>query len=172
MWIREYTMKLRYLLLALILSNGLSLSYAQCYNHRLAVQGALATGGNLSIGLVDYTEISEIGLTVSGKYSSSPGSTRTVTPVLFAGLRNYLCQQTYFAYGLDLAGTFGRRNGCNIRSDYQVGPYISLEYMLTCHLMLAGWIQPYQYHYEKFCWSSTTTHSFFNTGGIAINYLF
>lgn len=142
-----------------------------CWN-RLAVQGAISTGGNLSIGLVDYTEKTEIGVTISGSVNNARRETRTVTPVIFGGLRNNIWNNTYFAYGLNVVGTFGREHGQRIQSDYQGGPYISLEQMLTCHLMLSGWILPYQYGYVKTGGSSTTTNSFFNSGGIGLNYLF
>lgn len=144
---------------------------AQCCD-RLAIQGAMATGGNLSIGVVDYTERTELGLTLSGNYNNASHSTKTITPVIFGGLRQNIWNRTYFAYGLDLVGTFGRNNGQRINSDYAIGPYISIEQMLTCHVMLAGWIQPYQYQYQRIGGVSTTTNSFFSTGGIAINYLF
>jgi hypothetical protein len=141
-------------------------------SNRIAIQGAIATGGSLGIGLVNYTEKTELGLTVSGKINNSSMQTKTITPVIFAGLRKSLSQLTYFAYGIDLGSTFGRDHGVNIESSYQIGPYISIEQMLTYHVMLAGWIQPYAYQYEKKGGTSTSTNNFFNTGGIAINYLF
>ena len=139
---------------------------------RFGIQGAMATGGNLGIGIVNFTPVTEIGLTVSGSVNNAPDETRTITPVVFAGLRKSLCEHTYFAYGIDLAGTYGRIYGQKIDSDYGVGPYISLEQMLTPHLMLTGWIQPYQYHYQKRDWQSISTNNFFSTGGIGLNYLF
>lgn len=143
-----------------------------CNSSRFGIQGAIATGGNLGLGIVNFTEKTEIGLTVSGKYNNARYQTKTITPVIFAGLRNHLCQCTYFAYGLDLVSTFGRNNGRTINTDYQVGPYISIEQMLTHHVMLAGWILPYQYSYQKVCCVSTSTNNFFGAGGFAINYLF
>lgn len=140
---------------------------------RIAIQGAIATGGTLSIGIVNYSETTELGFTISGTYNNASQPTRTVTPVIFGGFRKSIRELTYFAYGLNLVGTFGRNNGDTIKADYQVGPYISLEQMLTTHLMLSGWILPYQYSYQKTAGnSSTSTNSFFNSGGIALNYLF
>lgn len=158
-------------------------SYATCSKetchlfskNRIAIQSALATGGILGIGVASFTEKTELGLTVSGSVNnSSRNQNKTITPVIFGGFRKALGQSTYFAYGLDLASTFGKTQGNTINSDYQIGPYISLEQMLTTHFMLAGWIQPYQYHYQKNSGSSTSTstNNFFSTGGIAINYLF
>lgn len=148
-------------------------SQACCYpSNRLAIQAAMATGGVLGMGLVNFTETTELGLTLSGNYNNARCSTRTITPVLFGGLRQNICCNTYFAYGIDLASTFGQQHGLSIHSDYHVGPYISIEQMLTPHVMLAGWIQPYQYAYERIGCSSVSTQSFFSTGGIAINYLF
>jgi len=140
---------------------------------RIAIQGALITGGIFSLGLEQFTDKTEIGASVSGSINNQSSPTKTVTPVIFGGLRQALCDRTtYFAYGVDLAGTFGEDHGQHIKADYAVGPYISLEQMLTDHVMLAAWIQPYQFEYKKVGASSVSTQSFFSTGGIAINYLF
>jgi hypothetical protein len=139
---------------------------------RLAVQGAIATGGNISIGLVTYREKTELGFTIAGKINNSSNQTKIITPVIFAGLRKAMKENTYFAYGIDFASAFGKESGETINSNYQVGPYISLEQMLTHNFMLSGWIQPYQYEYKKVGGSSTSTNNFFSTGGLAINYLF
>jgi hypothetical protein len=93
-------------------------------------------------------------------------------PVIFGGFRKALYEKTYFAYGLDLIGTFGQDHGKSIKADYGIGPYISLEQMLTHNIMLAGWIQPYQHSYQKIGGTSVSTNSFFSTGGMGINYLF
>lgn len=141
-------------------------------SNRIAIQAAIATGGNLGIGIVDYAETTELGLTISGTVNNASNQTKTISPVIFGGLRKALGEQTYFAYGIDLVSTFGRDHGSHINSDYAVGPYISLEQMLTSHIMLSGWIEPYQYHYVKIAGTSTSTNNFFSSGGIAINYLF
>lgn len=163
-------MKLRFALLLSLIS--VSVFAQETCDHRPAVQAAIATGGNLSIGIADYTERTELGATISGTMNNASAQTNNVTPSLFAGLRYALREATYFAWGLDLTDTFGTQNGGHIDADYQVAPYISLEQMLTKNLMLSGWIQPYQYQYEKISGNSTTTQSFFNGGGIGLNYLF
>jgi len=139
---------------------------------RFAIQGAIATGGTLGIGIVHYTENTEIGLTISGQINNASHSTKTVTPVLFGGLRNAICEGTYFAYGLNVVSTFGTDQGHKIKYDIGAGPYISLEQMLTCHVMLVFWIDPYQYQYQKIGKTSISTQSFFSTGGMGVNYLF
>jgi hypothetical protein len=170
-----YLMKLRLIVTAGFLSLCSLNAFANetdNNSNRIAIQAALATGGTLGIGLVDYTEKTELGLSLSGNINNSSNETKTITPVVFGGLRKALGEQTYFAYGLNLVGTYGRNNGQHINSDYQIGPYISLEQMLTTHMMLSGWIEPYQYQYQKIGGVSTSTHDFFNAGGLAINYLF
>jgi len=140
---------------------------------RFAIQAAMATGGNLGIGVVHYTEHTELGVTIAGQINNAHHSTKTVTPVIFGGLRHALCEGTYFAYGLDFANTFGTNNGKKIKYDLSAAPYISLEQMLTHHIMLVLWINPYQYEYEKIGrQSSVSTQSFFSTGGIGLNYIF
>jgi hypothetical protein len=142
-------------------------------HYRLGIQGAIATNGAIGIGVVGFSESTEWGLTASGTRNNAHYQSNNATPVLFAGLRYLLQEQTYCAWGIDLAGTFGTINGSHIDANYQAGPYISLEQMITDHFMLAGWILPYQYGYEKLSHSSSvTTHSFFSSGGLAINYLF
>lgn len=167
---------LKFAALTLVLSTT-SIAHSNTQNnyfcgHRLAIQGALVTGGALSIGLVDYTQYTELGLAVSGTVNNASSSTNNITPVLFAGFRNALGDQTYFAWGVNMANTFGTQNGGHIDADYQIGPYISIEQMLTYHVMLAGWIQPYEYEYQKISGTSVSTHNFFSAGGLAINYLF
>ena len=139
---------------------------------RVAIQGALVTEGDLSIGAVLYAPTVEIGITVSASLNNARYETKTFTPVIFAGLRKSILEHTYFTYGVDFADTIGRQNGLTINSEYQIGPYISLEQMLTSHLMLSGWINPYQYGYQKIGGVSTSTNGIFSAGGIALNYLF
>lgn len=139
---------------------------------RFGIQAAIATGGTLGMGVVHFTEKTELGFTLSGSYNDAYYQTKVIVPVLFGGLRHAIAERTYFAYGIDLVGVFGRDNGVKIDSNYLVGPYIGLEQMLTNNLMLTGWIQPYQYEYVKKCGASTTTNHFFASGGIGLNYLF
>lgn len=136
------------------------------------IQGSIATGGNFGIAVVHYTNNTELGLAGSGSVNNPNDDNKTFTVVFFAGLRKALGEQTYFAYGINTAGTFGRLDGENIQSDYAVGPYISLEQMLTPHLILTGWILPYQYQHEKTNDISTSTNRIFAAGGIGIAYLF
>lgn len=140
--------------------------------HQFAIQSAIVTGGNFGIGIVDFTDVTEIGLTISGSINDAPFETKRVTPVIFAGLRNALGERTYFAWGLDLNRTFGTLNGNHVDSNIQVGLYVSLEQMLTNHVMLTGWVNPYQYTYLKLANNGVSTNDFFSTGGIGINYLF
>lgn len=140
--------------------------------HQFAVQAAIVTGGNFGIGIVDFTDVTEIGLTISGSINDAPLETKRVTPVIFAGLRSALGERTYFASGLDLNRTFGTIDGSHVDSNIQVGFYISLEQMLTNHVMLTGWINPYQYTYLKLAGVGVSTNDFFSTGGVGINYLF
>lgn len=165
-------------ILAISLFTG-SLTHAQydfmqdyLCGHQLGIQAAIATGGNFGIGFVDFTDVSEIGFTISGSINNAPFETKRVTPVVFAGLRNALCERTYFAWGLDLARTFGTLDGDHVDSNIQAGFYISLEQMLTNHVMLTGWIHPYQYSYLKLAGVGVSTNDFFSTGGIGFNYLF
>lgn len=149
-------------------------SFAEDYfcDHQFAVQSAISTGGNFGIGIVDFTQTTEIGFTISGSINNAPLETKRITPVIFAGLRNSICEHTYFAYGFSLNKTFGSINGNQINSDLEAAFYISLEQMLTNHIMLVGWINPYQYEHRKLAGVDVTTNQFFSTGGLGINYLF
>ncbi len=133
-----------------------------------AIQGAISTGGNLGIALANYSERTEIGLTLSGKTNNK--GTGFVVPALFAGIRHEIGQSTYFAYGIDLASKFGEDGGRHVDANVQVGPYISLEQALTNRFLLVGWIEPYTYEYEKLNGYSTTTQRVFGAGGIGISY--
>ena len=138
----------------------------------MAVLGAEPEITGLGIGMVRYAPTTEIGFNVSGSVNNAHNATQTVVPVVFAGLRKNLNQQTYFAYGVSFTDIAGHIDGLKIDAFYQVGPYIALEQMLTNHLMLSGWILPYQYDYEKIGGVLVSGHDIFSAGGIAFNYLF
>ena len=93
-------------------------------------------------------------------------------PVLYGGWRKSLGERTYFSCGLDLVGKYGRDAGKAISADYQVGPYISLEQLLTRHVMLEIWVDPYAYEYANKGGAETSTNRFFGSGGLGISYLF
>ncbi|MFN3233890.1 MAG: hypothetical protein ACE365_00550 [Gammaproteobacteria bacterium] len=150
---------------------------AGAYNGQMAEQrhwagqGAVTTDG-ASLGLVYYGDVWEMGVTGAGKYDNDSDETRLFTPAIFAGRRINLAENTEFAYGLGFSSKFGKDDGEDIDSAYGAGPYISLEQHLTPNLILSAWVEPYYYEYEKKDGDSTTTHSFFSTGGIALSYLF
>lgn len=150
--------------------------YAQdqtdCNVHHLAIQGVIVTNGNIGAGVAYYSDKAEVGFTVSGTINNRSQETKLITPALFGGLRMALSDKTYFAYGLDLATKIGKDSGKTIQSDWFVGPYVSLEQMLTQHVLLSGWVNPYSFEYEKTSGSSTSTHNIFGSGGLAISYLF
>ena len=139
---------------------------------RMAIQGAIATGGYLSIGIARYAPKTEMGISISGSVNNATNETQTFTPIVFAGLVKELGERTYFTYGVNFSDTIGHLYGLPINAYYQVGPYISLEQMLTTHLMLSGWINPYQYGYQKLGGVAISTNGIFSAGGIALNYLF
>lgn len=138
---------------------------------RLAIEGAIATEGVFSLGLTYYTPRYEIGFNGGGFFNDAHFKTTLFTPVVFAGLRNYIGCQTYFAYGVSGVANFGKINGWNIESSYSAEIYISLEYYLTQRLLLVGWINPYAYATRKLeHHSRVDTNYFFNTGGLGLAY--
>jgi hypothetical protein len=140
--------------------------------HRIAVQAAMATGGTLGIGLTNYSETKEYGFTLSGSVNNASNETKVFVPVIYGGFRKSISDLTYFAYGIDLASKFGREDGETVKSNIFVGPYISLEQVLTMNMLLVGWIDPYSFEYQKLGSSSVTTQKFFGSGGIGFSYLF
>ena len=156
----------------------------ESFNH-LAVQGVLATNGELAIGLADYTNSTEAGLSFSVTFDNADDRTSLFIPTLFLGLRKELFENTYFAYGLDFTGVFGKDAGQHIDSDYIGGLYISLEQQLTSRVLLSGWIDAYSYEYRKLAGAdndhffghhhgsdsvATSTNRFFASGGIGLSY--
>lgn len=172
-------MKLVYLMAAsaLLFSCLATANELPTKTNQLAIQGAIATGGSLGIGITNYTETTELGGTISGIIDNADDQTKLVVPVVFAGWRKLLSEGTYtdgtyFAYGLDLVGKFGHIDGERLDADYQIGPYISLEQLVTKHILLVGWIQPYSYEYVKKEGEITSINGFFACGGMGISYLF
>ena len=138
----------------------------------MAVLAAEPEITSLGIGMVRYAPTTEIGVNISGSLDNAHNATQTVVPVIFGGLRQNLGEKTYVAYGLSLTDIAGRIDGVHVDAFFQIGPYIALEQMLTTHLMLSGWILPYQYDYQKIGGVSMSGHDIFSAGGIAFNYLF
>jgi len=138
----------------------------------IAVESSITGGGNIGMGLVRYTEQTEIGFSVSGTADTASAQTKLFVPVLFGGWRKALGEKTYFSCGLDLVGRYGRDAGQAISSDYGAGPYVSLGQVLTRHIMLVGWIDPYTYEYEKKGGIATSKNGFFDNGGLGLSYLF
>lgn len=153
---------------SLVHANGI----VETHSGHPAIQGSIATNGNVSAGVAYYTETTEIGLLVSASINNASSQTKLFVPAFFAGFRKTLLDNTYFAYGLDLATKVGRESGEEINSYIAVGPYISLEQALTKHFLLVGWIEPYSFEYEKKCSVSTSTNHIFSMGGLGISYLF
>lgn len=162
----------RKVIITLALLSCFNLSYAYTNATGLAVQGVLVTGGNLAIGLVNYTANTELGFTLGASWDNKSQSTQLFIPALFGGFRQQILEHTYFAFGLDIAAKFGEINGQHIDTAISGGPYISLEQSLSSRILLTGFIQPYSIDYEKLAHSSTTTQHFFSTGGIALSYIF
>ncbi|MDF1645846.1 MAG: hypothetical protein P1U61_02540 [Legionellaceae bacterium] len=168
----------RLFVLFLLLTNVSIVSADDIFNDkpvRLAIQAAVGSdviATSFGIGIARYTPKTEIGVTASGHVDNAPLITQTVTPVIFGGLRKALGEHTYFAYGFNYIETFGHAKGLTINMQYEAGAYISLEQLLTNHIMLSGWIMPYQYDHVKIGGITTSNNEVFSAGGIAINYLF
>lgn len=139
---------------------------------RWAIQSVMVSGGNFGIGIANYSDTTEFGATISATFNNANNQTSIFTPAVFGGWRKSLRENTFFAFGFDLVSNIGKEAGENIDTDIMAGPYISLEQQLTSHLLLLGWIVPYQYEYKKINCEAISTNSFFNSGGIGFSYLF
>lgn len=136
-----------------------------------AIQGTISTKGNIGLGITHYTEQTEIGMTFSGLVDNNGHEqTKIFTPVLYAGFRKPLAENTYLALGLDMASAFGRDEGKHIDADIQIGPYLALEQELTSRLLLVGWIDVYNYEYLKEDGVSISTNRIFASGGLGFSY--
>lgn len=142
-----------------------------CKGH-FAIEGTIATGGNIGIGLIYYAPRFELGVTASGYFNNAHDKGEIITPVIFGGLRKYLNCETVFAYGVNVVGNYGKIAGRNIDFSYISGFYISLEYYLRENVLLVGWIDPYAFETTKLEHSrKVNTNHIFNTGGIGLSYL-
>lgn len=133
----------------------------------------MATGGNISLGINHYTPTYSAGIFFGGQITNGGLDNSNGTVGLFAGPRYLIWPRTYFAYGLDLSGTFGNKNGQDINSSYFVGPYASIEYYLSTHFLISAILNPFSYQHEELEGSSSVnTFRFFSSGGIGLSYLF
>lgn len=154
-----------------IVSANATVNYKAKETTRVAIQSAITTNGNATIGLVLFAPKYELGVFGGGKIIDNNNKTELFTPGIFGGGRYFITNSTIFAFGLDLRGKFGKDNGQNIKQYYGIGPYVSLEQMLTDHVMLSIWYDPYFYEYEKTSKETTNTHNF-GSGGLGLEYLF
>jgi len=140
-------------------------------HNRVGIQGSLTTGGNVGLGLVDYTNTTEIGFNIAARiYNSSIGNATEIVPAVFGGFRKELSQRTYATLGLDVAANIFRQGGEHT-TGWFAGPYIGIEQMLANNIMLTGWIDPYSYSHQETLYETVTTHRILATGGIAFSYL-
>lgn len=145
---------------------------------RIALQGNLqVSNGNAytGFGIVDYGRWFELGANFGGLVSKGDGQSKVFLPSAFGGFRHLLsrCDCTYFAWGLNYSSRLGQDNGRHIKSDYGVGPYISLEKWLSYNILLVGYINPYRYEHEVIKnGPRITSNQYFTSGGIAVSYVF
>jgi len=136
------------------------------------IEGSVVTTGAIGVNLVRYEHAYEIGAGIGGSINNSSSITNVFTVTLFGGLRNYLAENTVFAYGLDFGTKFGRDSGATINSAFSTGPFVSIEQYLTPHFMASVWINPYYYDYEKKAGVGKTTNRFLSAGGVGFSYNF
>ena len=153
----------------LLLTTTLS---AQTNNAGYAIESAITTNGNIGAGITRYSDTTEIGVSFSGLIINTHHNTKLFVPVLFGGFRKQIAEQTYLAYGLDLASKFGKDTGATIKSDYFIGPYVSIEHQLTPNVLFLAWLDPYSFEYERVGCVSSSTHRFLGSGGIGVSYFF
>lgn len=146
---------------------------------RIAVQGSLSANNGQAytgFGIVDYGRWFELGTNLAGIVSNGRSKSQLFLPSAFGGFRYPIRDCAYFAWGLDYSSKLGNDAGQHIRSDYSVGPYISLEKWLTYNILLVGYINPYRYEHEvrkaNIGYTTENTHQFFSSGGIALSYVF
>lgn len=143
---------------------------------RLGVISVLATdnghGTSMGMGLGVYSQTLEVGVTASGYIKNANEATSLGSLVIYGGGRVDLTEKTYLAVGATFLQNFGHENGLHVDREYEIGPYISLEQMLTHHVLIGGWILPYQYDYEKLAGMISKEHEIFSAGGITLNYFF
>lgn len=158
--------------LAMLLIGVLQTSHAD-YS-RIAIQGAIVNGGAVSIGLAKYAPCYELGITGGAVFAS--GNSISFTPTIFGGFRRNWGENTFFAYGLDVSTTIGRYYGESFGRNVFIAPYISLEQMVSSHIMVSGFINPYAFQYRRYDtdvgYIERTTNHIFSTGGLALSYLF
>lgn len=140
---------------------------------RWAMEFVMVTDGNIAIGLTGLGYNYEFGADVSIRIIDGNEKSKIYSAAIFLGGRYHICIRTIFAYGLNLAANFGEIDHRDIQKDIITSPYISLEQILSKHIMLSFWINPYQFEYQKLHGlQSSNFHSIFSSGGIALCYIF
>lgn len=127
--------------------------------------------GNASIGGMYLTSAWEAGSWLSVINNDAAAKTELTTIGFWGGLRNKVEEGLYFVYGLDCNFSFGKTSGSKYDSNYNVGPYISLEKELTKQVSLCVWTEPIAYSYSKVENTAVTTVTYFKTL-LSIQYFF
>jgi hypothetical protein len=151
-------------------------SFVEKSNVKLSVVSVLSTdrshGTSMGMGLGLYGDNFELGLTGSGYVEDSATAHDIVTAVVYGGARKKIEKNVYFASGVTFLQNFGDEDGLPINREYEIGPYVSLEIMISQKVLIGGWILPYQYDYEKVNGVARKEHEYFSSGGITLNYYF
>jgi len=137
-----------------------------------AIEGAIGTSGTVGVNFSRYEHAYEFGAGIGGVVNNSSSRTSLFTVSAYAGLRNYIAENTVFAYGLNLGTKFGRDSGDKVNSVVSTGPYVSIEQYLTEHVVASVWINPYYYEYEKKAGVGKSTNRFLSSGGVSFSYHF
>lgn len=140
---------------------------------RYGIEFAMNTGGNLAFGMVGYGYYYEYGAVGSITIIDGENDSQIYSPGIFVGGRYHLCIRTILACGIDFAANFGKKDDRDIQKDLITSAYISFEQILSRHVLLSFWINPYQFEYQKLeGLKPLNVHSICSSGGIAIAYLF
>lgn len=81
--------------------------------------------------------------------------------------------RTQVGLGIILGNRSGKEGGKTINRDFNVGPYLIVEYAATKHVLLAGSLTIYNYRSTKLSGQEAlTTHKAFAGGSLQFAYLF
>ena len=140
-------------------------------SNQWGVQAYIIDSGATAVGVVNYGECHSAGLSFAGYLKKSDKNSNIFSVSLFGGPRNKIRENTYFAYGFDIATRFGTQDGNRIKSSFAIAPYVSIEYQPLRQVILSVWTNIYTYQSELIANKRTTTHKF-GACGIGMSYLF
>lgn len=158
-------------ILALTTFASLLLTFNAHAENRFGVQAS----ANGSAGVLYYIDDYKYAIGTQFQRNSDNnalGKTSTNDVSLFARAGQKIHDKTYVYGGLLYTQSFGQTNGIDINKEYSIAPYALVDYHLTDHVFINGYIFPVTYKHVNLEGAESYTTYKYPSAGIGVSYMF